>query len=133
MSEEALDDIGVEFPRVDPRREGLANRYGYAVRYEAGPDTAAFNALVQYDLEKGSRSVHDFGPGRVPGEGVFAPDSADSAENEGWVLSLVYDESRNASELVILDGTNFEKPPVASIGLPQRVPFGFHGSWVPDA
>ena len=47
------------------------------------------------------------------------------------MLSLVYDEGRNTSDLVILDASNFDKPPVASVALPQRVPFGFHGSWVP--
>ena len=131
VREEPLDDQGIEFPRVDPRREGLPHRFGYAVTYRAGPDEAAINALIQYDLERGGSKVHEFGPGRVPGEGVFAPASADGAEDEGWVLSLVYDEGRNTSDLVILDASNFDKPPVASVALPQRVPFGFHGSWVP--
>ena len=130
VSDAALDDRGVEFPRVDPRREGRPYRFGYAVQYENGPDAPAFNALIQYDLERGTSRRHDFGPGRVPGEAVFVPASADSAEDEGWALALVYDETRNGSELVILDATSFDKPPVASIALPQRVPFGFHGSWV---
>jgi carotenoid cleavage dioxygenase len=33
---------------------------------------------------------------------------------------------------VILDAHDFTKPPVAEVPLPQRVPFGFHGNWVPD-
>jgi carotenoid cleavage dioxygenase len=32
---------------------------------------------------------------------------------------------------VILDGTAFTGPPVATVHLPARVPNGFHGSWVP--
>ncbi len=53
------------------------------------------------------------------------------AEDEGWVLSVVYDAERDASDLVILDATSFAGPPVATVHLPARVPFGFHGSWVP--
>jgi carotenoid cleavage dioxygenase len=26
-----------------------------------------------------------------------------------------------------------EEPPIAQIHLPQRVPDGFHGNWVPDS
>jgi carotenoid cleavage dioxygenase len=63
---------------------------------------------------------------------VFVPASASAAEDEGWVLTYVYDEARDASSLVVLDATGFDKPPVASVTLPQRVPFGFHGSWIPD-
>jgi carotenoid cleavage dioxygenase len=47
------------------------------------------------------------------------------------LLSVVYDAEQDGSELVILDATDFAGPPVATVVLPQRVPFGFHGTWVP--
>jgi carotenoid cleavage dioxygenase-like enzyme len=132
VSEERLDDQSVEFPRIDPRREGRRNRFGYAVRYQDGPDGPALNGLLRYDLEGGAVSqAHEFGAGRTPGEGVFVPAGADAAEDEGFVLAYVYDEGRNASDLVILDAQRFDGPPLATVQLPQRVPFGFHGSWIP--
>lgn len=133
VKETPLDDRGVEFPRVDPRREGLSHRFGYAVRYQAGPDNAAFHAIVQYDLERGSDREHDFGDGRVPGEGVFVPAGPDAAEDAGWVLAFVYDAARNGSDLVVLDASALDAAPVATVALPQRVPFGFHGNWVPES
>jgi carotenoid cleavage dioxygenase-like enzyme len=30
-----------------------------------------------------------------------------------------------------LDGQDFASPPVARIKIGRRIPFGFHGSWVP--
>jgi carotenoid cleavage dioxygenase len=63
---------------------------------------------------------------------VFAPSEAD-AEDAGWLLTYLHDAATDSSELVILDAADISAPPVASIALPQRVPFGFHGSWVPDA
>jgi carotenoid cleavage dioxygenase len=33
----------------------------------------------------------------------------------------------------ILDATDFAGPPIATLHLPRRIPFGFHSSWVPGA
>jgi carotenoid cleavage dioxygenase len=64
---------------------------------------------------------------------VFVPASDGASEDEGYVLSYVYDAARDTSDLVILDATDFAASPVATIGLPQRVPYGYHGNWVADA
>jgi hypothetical protein len=44
----------------------------------------------------------------------------------------VYDPHRDLSDVVILDAQDFAGEPVATIRLPVRVPFGFHGGWAPD-
>jgi carotenoid cleavage dioxygenase len=88
--------------------------------------------LLRHDLRSGAVDEKTFGPGTHAGEGVFVPASDDASEDEGWVLSVVYDEARDASDLVVIDATDFSIPPVATVHLPQRVPFGFHGSWVPE-
>ena len=54
------------------------------------------------------------------------------AEDEGWIFSYVYDSDRHQSDVVILDAQDFAGDPVATIRLPVRVPFGFHGGWAPD-
>ena len=131
VSEQALDDRAVEFPRCDERRVGLAHRYGYAVYTEKGADRSTGTALIKYDLRGGS-ATYECGQGRLPSEPVFVPASPEAGEDEGWVLAYVYDASRDGSDLVILDAARFDGPPVATIALPQRVPFGFHGSWIPD-
>jgi carotenoid cleavage dioxygenase len=133
VSEQPLDDRSVEFPRCDERRTGLANRYGYAIDTERSAIDATGTSLVKYDLRTGTAVAHDFGPGRIPSEPVFAPASATATEDEGWVMAYVYDAARDGSDFVILDAREFTAKPVATIALPQRVPFGFHGSWIPDA
>jgi carotenoid cleavage dioxygenase-like enzyme len=129
--ETPLDDRAVEFPRVDERRVGSRNRYGYAVMNPGGGVGEAATALIKYDSETGRAEQHDFGPGRVPGEGVFAPASESAGEDEGWILTYVYDAREDTSDFVVLDATRFSAPPVAVVRLPQRVPYGFHGSWLP--
>src|SRR5262249_46048872 len=129
VSEQAMDDRAIEFPRPDERRVGAPYRYGYAVHTPRGANHALGTSLIKYDLRTNASAMHAFGAGRIPAEPVFVPASPSAAEDEGWVLAYVYDSARNGSDLVILDGADFTGKPVATISLPQRVPFGFHGSW----
>ena len=132
VGEQPLDDRAIEFPRCDERRVGLANRYGYAVYTERGVDRNTGTSLIKYDLGGQASATHDFGLGRIPAEPVFVPASPWAAEDEGWVLTYVYDTARDGSDLVIVDASRFTAKPVAVVRLPQRVPFGFHGSWLAD-
>ena len=45
-------------------------------------------------------------------------------------MSIVHDLEKDKSKLIIIDAENFSDKPVAEIYLPQRVPFGAHGSWL---
>ncbi|MGV0835701.1 carotenoid oxygenase family protein [Mycolicibacterium thermoresistibile] len=127
VSERQLDDRPVEFPRIDDRLTGLPARYGVVV---------GDASLVRYDLDTGAAVEHRFGTADAPGgpgEAVFAPAAAgaDTDNLDGWYLSYVYDPVRDGSDLVILDSA-LSAEPVAKIALPQRVPYGFHGSWIAD-
>jgi carotenoid cleavage dioxygenase len=128
---EYLDDQPAEFPRVHDRTVGVRHRYGYTVGLGADP-TSFGGVLQKYDRESGAKQIHPVGAGRQAGEPVFAAAPGASGEDEGWILTFVYDESSDSSELVIIDASEFEKAPVARIVMPRRVPFGFHGSWLPD-
>ena len=132
MIEEALDDRPAEFPRVDDRRVGLRHRFGWATQTFGADDPMSGGSILKYDMDSGTTVAHDFGPGRVPGEPVFVAAGPVAAEDEGWVLAYVYDAGRNGSDFVVLDGRHPDGPPVATVKLPQRVPYGFHGSWIPD-
>jgi carotenoid cleavage oxygenase len=130
--EERLDDRPQEFPRVDDRVVGRRHRYGYATHFGIDDEGIQLGGLVKHDLQAGTTEARSFGRGTHAGEGVFVPAADDAGEDEGWLLSVVYDEGRDASDLVVLDATDISGSPVATVTLPQRVPFGFHGSWIPD-
>ncbi len=61
---------------------------------------------------------------------MFVPRPGATEEDEGWLMTLVYDERQNTSELVIVSTQALSDPPIARIQIPQRVPYGFHGIWV---
>jgi len=130
-----IDPSPQEFPRLDERRFGQPYRYAYTMALPAEP-AARFlgeSKLYRHDLETGARQVHDFGAGRVPGEFVFVPKTAESAEEDGWLVGLVIDTRAERTDLVILDTNRFEGEPQAVIHLPHRIPPGFHGNWIASA
>jgi carotenoid cleavage dioxygenase len=133
VKEERLDDRGQEFPRVDERRVGLPHRYGYAVGVARSGDIVGTEAvLVRHDLERGTSEVRTFGQDASLGEAVFVPRATDAGEADGWVMTLVYDAASDTSSLYVLNGQDLAGEPQAIVRLPQRVPAGFHGNWVPD-
>jgi len=136
VKEETLDDRPMEFPRVAPGIIGQKNRYGFTLRLEPGAaeGDASFLGILKLDHQTGESQLHDYGPGCNSGEAIFVQaEGADPNSDEGWVMSYVYDERSGGSELVVLDATDMTRDPVARVELPQRVPYGFHGSWIPDA
>jgi len=133
VERQVIDAEPQEFPRPDERRFGQPYRYIYAsASPNAEEGVPAGSKLLKHDMEGGTRQVHDFGPGRHPGEFVFVPASADSAEDEGWLIGFVVDSENETTDLVILDAQAFGGAPVAAVHLPHRVPPGFHGNWLPN-
>lgn len=133
VSVEKLDDAPIGFEAVNEALLGRKARYNYAtVLKDSKPvDGPMFVALRKYDLETGSFVTHAFEDGVIGGEGVFVAKHGAKAEDEGFVLTLTYDTQRDQSELRVVDAQHYEKPPVARIVMPRRIPYGFHARWVP--
>lgn len=134
VTDEPIDDRPVDFPRVSPAAETRANRYGYVAHASTwDTDIARFDGFVKHDLARGTSTAHAFGPGKVSGEPVFAPDAGGGDEDAGWLLTFVEDLATRTSTVEIVDARDLAAGSVASVAIPRRVPFGFHGSWLPSA
>ncbi len=128
VSEEIVDARAQEFPRIHPALNGKPYRYGYTVAVE----DYRFPAIYKHDMQTGTSSVFKVGAGRHSAEPVFVPKAQSTAEDAGYLLTYVFDENRNTSNLLILDAEDLSRPPIAEVHLPVRVPYGFHGNWVAD-
>jgi carotenoid cleavage dioxygenase-like enzyme len=132
--ERQLSDAYAEFPRIDDRLIGRKNRWGYAATGRSNPVSnvdALFTSLMKYDRTGGPALRHELPAGWWTGEPVFAPRSEDAGEDEGFVLSMVYDGPNDRSALQILDAQNFDAEPLARLWLRSRVPLQFHGDYAP--
>ena len=127
--EEPLDEIPSEFPRINEQYLGRKTQYGYTGRI-APTSLPLFDGLIKYDFANNRSQVHEFGKGRYGGEAVFAPRPGATDEDDGWLMTFVYDEAKETSELVLVNAKDITSKPVARVIIPQRVPYGFHGIWI---
>ncbi|WP_436795086.1 carotenoid oxygenase family protein [Actinospongicola halichondriae] len=130
--QEQLDDDHADFPRIDERRTGLPNDIGYLTGWSTFPEHGGgtFDMVSRIEMATGAKSSYVHGPGRTTGETIFAADPDGTAEDDGWLLSYVHDAATDKSDVVVLDAHDPSAGPVATIHLPRRAPFGFHGSWL---
>jgi carotenoid cleavage dioxygenase-like enzyme len=136
VREEQIDDRPGEFPRVADSVVGLHHRYGYMMAIPENPSyddpMSQSGAILKYDRTTGQRTEIDLGRGCIPGEPVFVPAEGATAEDDGYLMTYVYDASSDTSRLIVMDAATMDDAPIATVELP-RIPFGFHGSWVPSA
>jgi carotenoid cleavage dioxygenase len=133
VREETLFDVRCDFPTIDERLVGRPNRYAYVttlVDEETG-SVSHGHRVVRLDLVAGRTEHYHFGPSRYASEAVFVPREGDGEEDDGYVLTVVYDGDTDTSEVVVLAANAIGAEPLATVTLPNRVPFGFHCSWVP--
>jgi carotenoid cleavage dioxygenase-like enzyme len=124
-----VNETMIELPRIDyDRCAGKRYRYVWGVGRRT---TGGFlDSVVKIDVERGQAQTwwqeHCF-----PGEPVFVPAPGRTAEGEGVLLSVVLDALRGRSFLLVLDAQTLEE--AARAECPHLIPFGLHGSYLPQA
>ncbi|HEY0838681.1 MAG TPA: carotenoid oxygenase family protein, partial [Vulgatibacter sp.] len=125
-------DASCEFPRVSPLVEGKPHRVAYVASHLPDGRRGMYQRITRLDVESG-HAVHASLPaGHFPSEPVFVPRPDARAEDEGWLLSLVYDAGAHASHVAILEADALEKGPIARASFDHHLPFTFHGGWLPS-
>ncbi len=118
-----------EFPTLHPAWVGREARYLYLGVAHQAQGNAPLQGLLKLDGATGDRQDYSFAPRGYASEPVFVPRPGAIAEDEGWVLQLVYDAQRDRSEVAIFDAQRLAQGPQARLLLRDRLPYGLHGCW----
>jgi carotenoid cleavage dioxygenase len=116
-----------DMPKIDDRFAMQKYRIGYFALRDF-PNMG----IGQIDWEAGTFTSHNF-PGSAAQEPLFVPRTPDAAEGDGYLLTVVDRLAERRTDLVILDGRDISRPPLATIRLPFALPMSFHGSWMSAA
>lgn len=133
IKQETMLSRACEFPSVAGNVQGRRHKYVYAgASRSPGPSTwgplqVVMKATLCSETGKAEELVYEVGRDCWAGEPIFVPRPGQSAEDDGWVLVMVFDSSRMKSQLHILDARDLKC--VTIISLPFFVPSGLHGSW----
>lgn len=124
----------VEFPRVAAHMETREHRYAYMLAADPGVERVkfnSFNTVCRYDYQTGESSVYRVAEHGDATEFSYAPNPDSEREEDGYLMGYVYLADSHRSEFVILAASDLSAGPLARVKLPQRVPEGFHGNWMP--
>lgn len=130
VTQQDLGGPRIELPRVNPLHTGLPYRYAYGVCGSRQDPLQVIAELGRIDTQTGESVKCDF-TRSLPGEPVMVPRPGATAEDDGWILSVVYRGEVDRSALYVLDARDLSTVCVAE--MPIHAPPGFHGNFVPEA
>ncbi|MBA3603791.1 MAG: carotenoid oxygenase family protein [Parachlamydiaceae bacterium] len=132
ISPEILLEKDVEFPRFDDKLDGKNYRYLYmTISKDICNEFLQTEAtgLVKFDmLTKQLKTWYQNNCTAV--EPIFIPSPNAVNEDDGVILSVIYDKKNKRSFLLVLDGSFNE---IAQAELPEEIPGSFHGQYFSES
>ncbi|KAL5079191.1 hypothetical protein RYX36_007612 [Vicia faba] len=119
------EHVNLEAGMVNKNKLGRKTQFAYLALAEPWPKVSGF---AKVDLFTGEVKKYLYGQNRFGGEPLFLPNEDSENEDDGYILAFVHDEKEWKSELQIVNALNLKIE--ASIPLPSRVPYGFHGTFI---
>ncbi|MGV3569645.1 MAG: carotenoid oxygenase family protein [Ramlibacter sp.] len=133
-TERVIDDVlNSEFPVINGSCQGRRNRWTYNIVFPpGGREEPRFPGLVKFDIDSGGYIAYSAGPRYFYNEPGFAPRDNPQSEDDGYLVTLVWNPVDAQSEIQVFDclGARLAQGPVARVVLPRRVPNGFHATFV---
>ena len=125
-------DHSYEFPVMNELFSSYEHSIGYFAR---GKMNGAFHHQIsRMNIMTGKQEFYDFGEGHYCGEPIFIPRpnahySPLVTTEQGWLMTLVFDENKDKSYVAILNTEALADGPVAKVHLQHHSPMSFHGTW----
>ncbi|KAH6835825.1 hypothetical protein C2S53_006580 [Perilla frutescens var. hirtella] len=143
-------DYSMEFPMINDMYIGKKCKYGYSqvINPEASSTSGMgkYGGLAKLHLQERKLKLssdgkqrdefievqhHKFPELTFCSGAAFVAKRGGEDEDDGWIIAYVHNEDSDTSQVYIVDAKNLSDEPVAIIDLPSRVPYGFHGAFIP--
>ena len=134
--EEIAPGIQCSFGVVNPAMSTQKHRFIYMNIGGLGDEVAPPQGIAKYDCE--TKTIDSWMPREYEfcGEPSFARKqqrvSAPTNEDDGYILSVLFNGKSEQSELVVFEASNIAGGPVCRIPLGIGIPHGLHGCFTDD-
>lgn len=124
-----LSERTVEFPRLNDACWSRQHRFAYCGGSRDPVRSQPLQAWVKFDFETMTEEVlYDAGACSFVGEPTFVPREGAEAEDDGYVLGLVYNGKSGLTDFVVVDARDATKCSVVTIPVALPLP-ALHGCW----
>jgi all-trans-8'-apo-beta-carotenal 15,15'-oxygenase len=130
MSESQLSPNECEFPTFNTHLVGQPNNVTYTAASIDNGYNGFFNGMQRITGD-GECDLVTLPPGYYGSEPLFAPAANAKAEDDGYLLEVVYDAYQHKSELQIYRADNIHDQ-VCRLPLRHHLPHQFHGFFTPE-
>jgi beta,beta-carotene 9',10'-dioxygenase len=115
---------GLELPRIN---YGSHNERPYRYVWGVDQQTGWLDRIVKVDVAERT-TIEWREESCSPGEPVFVASPDGRAEDDGVLLSVVFDSGSGRSFMLVLDAADLSE--LARAETPHHIPYGFHGQFV---
>ncbi len=127
VQHQRISDYPMELPTIHPQKVARPYRYVWAIGTHPERANGLLHGIVKVDTQTKKSSLHDFYP-HLTGEPILVPKADSKDEDEGWLLSLLFDVTQKKTRLLVMNAQDLEV--IAEAVLPHCLPLGFHGLWL---
>ncbi|KAK1289619.1 Carotenoid 9,10(9',10')-cleavage dioxygenase 1 [Acorus calamus] len=142
------DEFSMDFPMINENYIGSRNNYGYAQVADSNASSSCalpkYGGVAKLCLEDQNNRIskngseeeminlkyHKIGEKQFCTGAAFVARNGGLEEDDGWIVTFVHSEETNVSQVHIIDTKKFDGEAIVKITLPQRVPYGFHGTFI---
>jgi len=136
-----------DFPVTHPLMQGQRTQFAWTAISDTTDKAGRTMGVAKFDLSSRAQQANNdaccaqihFPAGHHGGEAVFVPRNANDpsaqcdGEDDGFLVCYVHHEAESTTYMMVYDAKTMSNMPVAKVKLPQRVPYGFHGTFLNDS
>lgn len=127
LKKECISDAQVSFGVINPSVSGKQHQYIYTLVGGMGSSVAPPQGIAKFDIKTGNKHVWMPKEYEFCGEPMYAPSISRHGEDDGYIVSVLFNGKKNESEVVILEAKNIKAGPVARVPLGIAIPHGYYG------